>query len=181
VVVAGGAVGGLLGGAISLRWKPSRPLVPGFLIMAVATIQLFLLIPPFPAPVIALGSMVTIGGIVISNAFWDTMLQQHIPPAVLGRVSSYDWTVSLVLQPIAFAAVGPMSESIGLPQTLLIAAGIGIVANLGVLLVPSVRGLRRLDASAGPSVDAADASATGQPAEAPGAHPSGSGPTASPR
>lgn len=181
VVLTGGAVGGLVGGAIALRWKPSRPLVPGFLIMAVATVQLFLLIPPFPAPVIAMGSMVAVGGIVISNAFWDTMLQQHIPPAVLGRVSSYDWTISLALQPIALAVVGPMSESIGLSQTLLTAAGIGIVANLGVLLVPSVRGLRRLDTGAGATIDAADASATGQPAEAAGAHPSGSGPTTSPR
>jgi len=143
VIVTGGAVGGLIGGAVSLRWKPSRPLVPGFLLMAAATIELLLLIPPFPAPVVALGAMVTIGGVVISNAFWDTMLQQHIPQQVLGRVSSYDWMASLVLQPVAYAAVGPMSESIGLTQTLLIAAGIGIVANLGVLAVPSVRGLRR--------------------------------------
>ena len=145
VIVTGGAIGGLAGGAISLRWKPRRPLIPGFLLMAFATIELLLLIPPFPAPVVALGAMVTIGGVVISNAFWDTMLQQHIPQSVLGRVSSYDWMVSLVLQPIAYAAVGPMSEAIGLTQTLLIAAGIGVVANLGVLLVPSVRRVRRVD------------------------------------
>lgn len=143
LIVAGGAVGGLLGGAISLRWKPSRPLVPGFALMALATVELLLLIPPFPTPVVALGAMITIAGVVISNAFWDTMLQQHIPQSVLGRVSSYDWMVSLVLQPIAYAAVGPMSESIGLTQTLLIAAGIGIVANVGVLAVPGVRNLRR--------------------------------------
>jgi hypothetical protein len=54
---------------------------------------------------------------------------------------------SLVLQPIAFAAVGPMSETIGLPETLLIAAGIGIAANTAVLLVPSVRNLERRDAA----------------------------------
>lgn len=148
IVVAGGAVGGLIGGAISLRWKPSRPLVPGFLLMALATVELILLIPPFPAPVVALGAMVTIGGVVISNAFWDTMLQQHIPQAVLGRVSSYDWMASLVLQPVAYAAVGPLSESIGLTQTLLIAAGIGIAANVGVLAVPGVRNLRRRDDTA---------------------------------
>ena len=90
VVVTGGAVGGLIGGAISLRWKPRHPLVPGFGLMVLATIQLFLLIPPFPAPVVAFGSMLTIGAIVVSNTFWDTMLQQHIPQAALSRVSSYD-------------------------------------------------------------------------------------------
>ncbi|HEX2194596.1 MAG TPA: MFS transporter [Candidatus Limnocylindria bacterium] len=150
VIVTGGAIGGLIGGAVSLRWKPRRPLVPGFAIMAVATVQLLLLIPPFPAPVVALGTMVTYAGIVVSNAFWDTMLQQHIPQAAMSRVSSYDWMVSLILQPIALASVGPLSEGIGLPQTLLLAAGIGIAANTAVLLVPSVRNLRREE---GPSAE----------------------------
>lgn len=148
VILAGGAVGGLLGGAISLRWKPRRPLVPAFAVMAVASIQLLFLVPPFPVPVIALGSMVAFAGIVISNAFWDTMLQQHIPPGVLSRVSSYDWMVSLVFQPVAYAAVGPMSVAIGRPETLLVAAGIGIAANTAVLLVPSVRNLSRREGPA---------------------------------
>jgi MFS family permease len=149
VILAGGAVGGLLGGAISLRWKPRRPLIPAFAVMALATVQLLFLIPPFPVPVVTLGAMVAFAGIVISNTFWDTMLQQHIPPSVLSRVSSYDWMVSLVLQPVAFAAVGPMSETIGRPETLLVAAGIGIAANTAVLLVPSVRNLSRRE---GPAV-----------------------------
>jgi hypothetical protein len=91
---------------------------------------------------------VTIGAIVLSNAFWDTMLQQHIPAGSLGRVSSYDWMVSLMFQPIAFAAVGPISEAVGITQTLALAAGIGIVANLGVLLVPQVRQLARREGEA---------------------------------
>jgi MFS family permease len=145
VVVTGGAVGGVIGGAISLRWKPPRPLVPGFLLMVVAQLQLLLLIPPFPAPVVALGAMLTLGAIVISNTFWDTMLQQHIPPQALSRVSSYDWMGSLIFQPVAFAAIGPLSEVIGIQSTLLVAAVVGVAVNAGVLLVPSVRQLRRLE------------------------------------
>ena len=145
VILTGGAIGGLLGGAVSLRWRPRRPLVAGFVLMIFATIELHLLIPPFPAPVVALGAMLTFAAIVISNTFWDTMLQQHIPPDRLSRVSSYDWMVSLVFQPIAFAAVGPLSEAIGLTETLLAAAAVGVAANTGVLLVPSVRNLARRD------------------------------------
>ncbi len=176
VIVTGGAIGGLAGGAISLRWKPSRPLVPGFLLMAAATVELLLLIPPFPAPVVALGAMVTIAGVVISNAFWDTMLQQHIPQALLGRVSSFDWMMSLTLQPIAYAAVGPMSEAIGLTDTLLIAAGIGIVANLGVLLVPSVRRLRRRELAAPAATAAAQPGDGAAPAHPIGSQPPGGSP-----
>jgi predicted MFS family arabinose efflux permease len=168
--VTGGAVGGLIGGTISLRWKPRRPLVPGFGLMALATIQLFLLIPPFPAPIVAFGSMLTIGAMVVSNAFWDTMLQQHIPQEALSRVSSYDWMVSLVFQPIAFAAVGPLSEAIGVDQTLLLAASIGIAVNLLILTVPSVRGLERREGpstAASPGVASAAAEATEPPLATP--------------
>jgi MFS family permease len=166
VVVTGGAVGGVIGGAISLRWKPARPLVPGFLLMILAQLQLVLLIPPFPAPVVAVGSMITLAAIVISNAFWDTMLQQHIPAQALSRVSSYDWMGSLVFQPIAFAAIGPLSKVIGIDWSLLVATVIGVAVNAGVLLVPSVRRLRRLDGA--PSVHRAEVNAAaGEPTEPP--------------
>ena len=170
VVLTGGAIGGLIGGAVALRWKPTRPLVAGFGLMILAQIQLLLLIPPFPVAAVALGSLITIAAIVISNAFWDTMLQQHIPPQAISRVSSYDWMGSLIFQPIAFAAVGPLSEAIGIEWTLLIAAAIGVACNGGVLLVPSVRRLRRLEGAAVvPAPEAA--TAAGEPTEPPLAQP----------
>jgi hypothetical protein len=61
----------------------------------------------------------------------------------IGRVSSYDWMVSLTFQPLAFAAVGPLAVSIGLAPTLLIAVAISGGANGLVLLVPDVRRLSR--------------------------------------
>lgn len=166
VVVGGGAIGGLIGGAASLRWRPARPLVPGFLLMILAQFQLLLLIPPFPAPVVAVGAMITLAAIVISNTFWDTMLQQHIPAQALSRVSSYDWMGSLIFQPVAFAAIGPLSEVIGIEWTLLVATAIGVAVNAAVLLVPSVRRLRRLDGA--PSVHRAEVNAAaGEPTEPP--------------
>jgi MFS family permease len=147
VIGAGASVGGVAGGAVALRWKPERPLIPAFLVMLLAQIELLLLVPPFPALVVAMGAFVTIASIVISNTLWDTMLQQHIPPEKISRVSSYDWMVSLVFQPLAFAAVGPFSEAVGVQETLLLCTALGLVANSAVLLVPSVRNLRRVDES----------------------------------
>jgi MFS family permease len=171
VILAGGAIGGVLGGALSLRWKPRRPLVPGFLVMALATIQLLLLVPPFAAPIVALGTMVAFGGIILSNTFWDTMLQQHIPSTAISRVSSWDWMVSLLFQPVALAAVGPVSEAIGVRETLLVAAGIGIVANLAVLAVPSVRRVQRREGAVAAPEPATAASAA-DPTQPPGLEPS---------
>ena len=115
--------------------------------MLLAQIELLLLVPPFPALVVAMGAFVTIASIVISNTLWDTMLQQHIPRDAISRVSSYDWMVSLVFQPLAFAAIGPFSERFGVEQTLVACVVLGLLANSGVLLVPSVRNLRRVDES----------------------------------
>jgi MFS family permease len=166
IVGAGAAIGGIAGGALALRWKPARPLVPAFLIMLLAQIQLLLLIPPFPVLVVAAGAFVTIASIVVSNTLWDTMLQQHIPREAISRVSGYDWMFSLVFQPIAFAAVGPVSEAIGVTQTLLACTVMGLAVNAAVLLVPGVRNLRRLDTTT-VSEPAGAATAVGDPTEPP--------------
>ena len=166
LIGAGASIGGVAGGAVALRWKPDRPLIPAFLVLLLAQVELLLLIPPFPVLVVAMGAFVTIGAIVISNALWDTMVQQHIPREVIGRVTGYDWMLSLIFQPLAFAAIGPVSEQIGVEETLLLATGIGLVANSAVLLVPSVRNLRRVDqSSVGEPIGAA--AAAGDPTEPP--------------
>jgi hypothetical protein len=166
LIGAGASIGGVAGGAVALRWKPERPLIPAFLVLLLAQIELLLLLPPFPVLIVATGAFIAIGAIVISNALWDTMVQQHIPREVIGRVTGYDWMVSLIFQPLAFAAIGPVSEQIGVEQTLLLATGIGLVANSAVLLVPSVRNLRRVNPSTVAEPSGA-ASAAGDPTEPP--------------
>ncbi len=166
MIGAGASIGGVAGGAVALRWKPGRPLIPAFLVMLLAQIELLLLVPPFPVLIVAMGAFVTIASIVISNTLWDTMLQQHIPREAISRVSSYDWMVSLVFQPLAFAAIGPVSEQIGIEQTLLACTALGLVANSVVLLVPSVRNLRRVDQSV-VEEPAGAAAAAGDPTEPP--------------
>ena len=58
---------------------------------------------------VAAASTFTFAAIIVSNTFWDTMLQQHIPQDAISRVSSYDWMGSLIFQPLALAAVGPVA------------------------------------------------------------------------
>lgn len=148
VILTAGAVGALIGGGVALRWRPARPLLIGFAAMLIAASRTLALIPPFPVVVIALSAMATLAAISIANTLWETVLQQRIPQASLSRVSSYDWMVSLVFQPVAFALVGPLAAAIGEVPTLLLATGIGLAANGGVLLVPSVRNMRRFEVEA---------------------------------
>ena len=63
----------------------------------------------------------------------------------MSRVSALDWMVSLVFMPLGYTLAGPLSNAIGVDGTLVLAAGLGAAANLGLLLVPSVRNLTRRD------------------------------------
>jgi MFS family permease len=153
LVMTVGALGALLGGGVALRWKPARPLAVGFALMLIGATRTLSLIPPLPVLAIAVAGLATLVAISISNTLWETVLQQRIPQESLSRVSSYDWMVSLAFQPIAFVVVGPMADTIGEGPTLLLASAIGLAANFGALLVPSIRNMRRLETD--PATDAA--------------------------
>ncbi len=103
MVTAQGA-GGLLGGIVALRWRPARPLVAGFMLGPVFFIPLLLLprIRP-PVPFIMLAALASLAvALELTNTWWYTVLQQRIQAEALSRVSSYDWLVSLIFQPVGF-------------------------------------------------------------------------------
>lgn len=52
-------------------------------------------------------------GFALGQVIWGTLLQRRVPPAMLGRVSSLDFFVSLVFMPISMALAGPVGEAIG--------------------------------------------------------------------
>jgi DHA3 family tetracycline resistance protein-like MFS transporter len=70
---------------------------------------------------------------------WTTVKQRHVPSAMLGRVSSLDWLISIGLLPLSFALAGPMSAAVGARATLVGAALLGAAVTAATLLVPGVR------------------------------------------
>ena len=52
---------------------------------------------------------------------WGTLLQRRVPPALLGRVSSLDFFVSLSFMPLSMALAGTISEVVGLTTVFLVA------------------------------------------------------------
>ena len=58
---------------------------------------------------------------------WGTLLQRRVPAALVGRVSSLDFFVSLSLMPVSMALAGPVSEAIGLRTTFFIAGVVPVV------------------------------------------------------
>lgn len=70
-----------------------------------------------------------------AQVVWGTLLQRRVPPAMLGRVSSLDFFVSLALMPVSMAIAGPVGESIGIPTAFLLAGVIPTVLAVGTLMI----------------------------------------------
>jgi MFS family permease len=155
LILTGGGIGGVIGGILALRLRPPRPLLAGFLIMTAVSLPPLALVGPLPVLLIAASSMLSLVAIELANTWWFTMLQQHVPDHARSRVSSYDWLVSLVFQPLGFLLAGPLAVQIGLTATLVGAAALSLVANYGVLLVRAVREVRWVETAATTEPDAA--------------------------
>jgi MFS family permease len=151
LIVTAQAVGGLLGGVVALRWRPARPIAAGFVLGPLFFVPLYALAPPLGVLLIMATSLLALACMELANTWWYTVLQQQVPPQALSRVSSYDWLVSLVFQPIGYLLVAPISGAIGPAPTLVAAATLGVAVYLGALLIPSVRsiGWRAEDVRAG--------------------------------
>ncbi|MFD7122717.1 MULTISPECIES: MFS transporter [Streptomyces] len=143
LVSASMAIGALLGAAITMRFRPRRPLVAAHLGLLLTVLQLAALAGPSPTYVIMGAALVSAVGVAFLNSLWNTAVQKLIPEEVLSRVASYDLLISFTVAPIGYAAAGPLSETIGATRTLEIALAIVVVGVLTVLLVPRVRQLRQ--------------------------------------
>jgi MFS family permease len=140
-----GAIGGVLGSAAALRWRPQRPLVASFVLYTGCALPLAALAVPLSVPLVAVAVAGYFFGVSAGNVVWETVLQAAIPSGVLSRVSSYDWLVSLVFQPVGFALAGPAAEAIGRDETLWVVAATTAGSTLLILTLPSVRAMRRPD------------------------------------
>src|SRR5207302_1056392 len=87
-----------------------------------------------------------------SHALWNVAIPGVVwlataPPLItlegLARANSFDWLHSLIAMPLGFAVMGPVSDRIGIPTTLVVAAVLLAVPSVLIMLVPGVRNVRR--------------------------------------
>ncbi|MGA9859656.1 MAG: MFS transporter [Solirubrobacteraceae bacterium] len=144
IVFAAGGLGSLLCAiAIGQRGLPRRSITFMYLTWTLATLAIAgygiagnlwgLMLAS-----VAFNTLETAGTIA-----WSTAKQRHVPTALLGRVSSLDWLISIGLLPVSFALTGPVSAALGLRATLVGAGVLGAAVTLAALFVPGVRGLDR--------------------------------------
>lgn len=143
-ILAAQGAGFIVGGVLSLRWRPERPLLVSMiaLLPTAAEIGCF-------AGVRVTALIATVGffagvGLEVFGVNWITALQQHVPSRVLSRVNSYDALGSFVLIPLGLVIAGPLADRFGLTDTLWAFLAIGVGATGAALLSSDVRNLRRV-------------------------------------
>jgi MFS family permease len=110
--------------------RSTRAPAPGtWLIIALAA-QATALLAAGGAPVLALAMLAAgIGGVGngLQDIATDTVLQQHVPRPLLGRVVGVVYAASFAGELIAYVLAGPLVDHIG-ARALLLVAGLGLVA-----------------------------------------------------
>ena len=83
---------------------------------------------------------------------WSTAKQRHVPSALLGRVSSLDWLISIGLLPLSFALTAPVSAILGVRVTLIAGGVLGAAVTFAGLFAPHVRDIDKVAAGTASAV-----------------------------
>jgi MFS family permease len=138
IVSTCGAIGGILGGLASVRFRARHPLSAGFFACMLIAVPIAALAGPLPVAAIAIAWMLGLGAVALCNTWWETTLQREIPESVYARVRSYDILVSFVFMPLGFVAFPLLARGLGYEHTLLAAAVVTAATNLVVGSLPGV-------------------------------------------
>jgi MFS family permease len=87
---------------------------------------------------------------------WITTKQRLVPARLLGRVSSFDWFISIGLVPLSFILTGPAAAAFGARATLVGAGVLGGVVTLAFLFLPGMRDIERSGILVGTPIDATE-------------------------
>ncbi|TMR91862.1 MFS transporter [Nonomuraea basaltis] len=140
--LAGEAVGMIAGVLVSIRLRPSRPILVGVVLCLPTALPYLLLGLEAPLWGIVAGSFVLGVCFDVFGVLWQTTMQREVPAESLSRVSSYDMLGSLMFGPIGLMLAGPAASVFGTEEALLGCAAIIVLCTLAALLSPGVRNLR---------------------------------------
>jgi MFS family permease len=142
-IAAAEGLGGTIGAAVALRFKPRRLLRAGWLTLLL--MPLWALAYVWPAELIAVlvGAVIGYAGLIFFDVAWETAVQDQVPQSSLGRVASWDYLTSYLAMPVGNVLAGPLWSRFGTSRVLTVCAAVLFVAALSQLTIPGVRRLTR--------------------------------------
>ena len=147
LVFAMGGIGAMLAAIVMAnRGIPRRNITFIYVVWTVSTLMVAgygLATLPWQAMVFAFAfNALESAGLIV----WITTKQRLVPDRLLGRVSSFDWFISIGLVPLSFIFTGPVAAVLGARTTLVGAGLLGGVMTLAFLFLP---GMRDIEGSGG--------------------------------
>jgi DHA3 family tetracycline resistance protein-like MFS transporter len=127
----GSAIGAL---GVSSRRLPRRYLTVMMTMWGLGSLPLVVVGWTSSFPLMAMATFIVGVTDGAAGVIWGTLLQRRVPPAMLGRVSSLDFFVSLAFMPVSFAIAGPLSKVVSM-ETIFLAAGVVPVLLAAVAMV----------------------------------------------
>ncbi|MFI6395334.1 MFS transporter [Nonomuraea sp. NPDC050547] len=141
-VLAGEAVGTLVGVVVALRLRPRRPILVATLLCFPSALPYLLLGVDAPLWVVVAGAFLLGICFDVFGVLWQTTLQREVPPEALSRVSAYDALGSLMFGPLGLLLAGRLAVMVDARSAMLVCAGVVVVSTAAALLSPGVRNLR---------------------------------------
>lgn len=136
-------LGFVVGGLLTLRWRPRRPLAIGTWLLALTAAFPLAMAVSDQLWVVLLGAFLHGFGLEIFSVGWDLSIQQQIPEDKLARVYAFDQVGSFVARPLGLAMTGPVAELTGLRTWLLVVTAVIVASVVVAALLPDVRRLER--------------------------------------
>ena len=141
-IMAMQGAGAIVAGLACIGRKPARPMV-------VATIGSFCYaLPDIPmalhasAPWVAAAAFSCGAGSALFGTYFDTAMQQQVPPEMLARVSSLTLFPAYGVGVIGYAIDGPLAAAFGTTAVFAVGAVYGLASSAAVLSLRSVRAVR---------------------------------------
>ena len=142
-IAAAEGVGGTIGAAVALRWRPRRLLRAGWLGLLLMPLWALSYVWPGELVAVLLGAVIGWSGLIFYDVAWETAIQDQVPHRALGRVASWDYLMSYLAMPVGNALAGPLSGAFGVNRVLTAGAAVLLLAGLSQFLIPGVRNLTR--------------------------------------
>jgi MFS family permease len=141
-ITAAESVGLIVGGLVSLRFTPRRPILFVVLIGGAIAISPLSLAMLWPLPVVCAASFGLGITMEIMMVQWTVVMARNIPADKLARVSAYDALGSVMAMPVGALVAGPLAAALGVSVTQYGAAALIIVASALALIPRDVRVMR---------------------------------------
>lgn len=136
-------LGFVVGGVVTLRWRPRRALYVGVWFLALTAAFPLAMAWSDSLAVVLLGAWLHGFGLEIFSVGWDISIQEQVAPDKLARVYSFDLVGSFIARPVGLVLTGPVAALVGATTWLTVVGGVILLSVAAALTSTDVRRLER--------------------------------------